>query len=405
LEKQIDYFDRNYQREGLPQEWYVVNDVGFSIKRQMALLEGNDSLSLKKWGEQTKQDLLGFGLEYLQQGTVFPFKYEVQDSQLVDAKYGHRRMVDTVDPKERNGAVLESLKGMQRHLLEGGNGATAIMVSPPGETGLTMDDGRAITYNDYMVFHMQNRNGEVTGTTLRVGDIDLNKLMPLLTGQNLPASATTMDVVRMLSLGTKDSSMDINSLVGILEKVSGTRFAYQDKTWDDMRADLARREFLYDFDTKVQQIVDDLELFVSAGPRSTLEIQKALAATFLRLSKHMLYDQKEERENPFGKRGVIFMTPTYGQIVNEVKKLPGCNGGGENASTSILSIINRSAVIGSGTSDTEIEAEIEYKFDQPGPCLKCKTEGDNICGPCRLCKRCDIDIRRKEKTMPALKLN
>src|ERR1035437_9136243 len=99
LEKQIDYFDQNYQREGLPKEWWSINDVGFSIKKQMALLEGSDSASLKKWGEQTKQDLLGFGLEYLQQGTVFPFKYGVENGQLVDPKYGHRRMVDTVDPR------------------------------------------------------------------------------------------------------------------------------------------------------------------------------------------------------------------------------------------------------------------------------------------------------------------
>jgi hypothetical protein len=393
LEKQIDYFDRSWQREGLPQDWFEINDVGFSIKKQMALLKGDD----KKWVEQTSRDLLGFSLEYLQQGTVFPFEYEIEGGQLVDAKYGRRRMVDTVDPREREGAVLESLRRMQQHLLEGKDGAIAIMVSPPGPTGLTMDDGRSIFYNDTMVFHMQKQGDRVIGITLRSDSTNAKAVVEELAGQALPQVVTVMDCVRALSLNQGDATIGANDLVGILEKVSGGKNAYKEKTWGDMRRDLARRQFLYDFDSQVQAIVEDLNLYVLAGTHSKLEIQKALAATFLRLSKYMLFDQRDEREDSFRLRsGDIFITPTYGQIVDEVKKLPGCAGGGGSA-TSILSVIDRSVTIGLGISDEDIEAEIKYKFDEPGPCVKCDAEGEKICGPCGLCKKCDIDMRRKEK--------
>lgn len=39
-------------------------------------------------------------------------------------------------------------------------------------------------------------------------------------------------------------------------------------------------------------------------------------------------------------------------------------------------------------------ADMDYKFDQPGPCKKC---GEDVsCGPCGICKPCDIKIRREE---------
>lgn len=41
-------------------------------------------------------------------------------------------------------------------------------------------------------------------------------------------------------------------------------------------------------------------------------------------------------------------------------------------------------------------ADMDYKFDQPGPCKECG--GDVKCGPCGICKPCDIKIRRKANT-------
>lgn len=39
-------------------------------------------------------------------------------------------------------------------------------------------------------------------------------------------------------------------------------------------------------------------------------------------------------------------------------------------------------------------ADMDYKFDQQGPCKKC---GEDVsCGPCGICKSCDIQIRNEE---------
>lgn len=115
-----------------------------------------------------------------------------------------------------------------------------------------------------------------------------------------------------------------------------------------MRQDVSRRQELYEFDKKTGEIISEFKEYASSGEHSESEIQKALAATFLRLSKYFLVDKKTE----YGKdqevvRGARRMSQvrviTYGQIVAEVQKLPGCAGGGKDA-TSVSSIIERSAL-------------------------------------------------------------
>jgi len=344
LGEQISYFDNNYQKEGLPREWWSINDVGFSIKSQMRLLKSSADKPIFVWAEQTARDFTGFALEYLKRGTIFPFEYQIEGQELIDKKYGNRKMRDTVDPRERNGAVLESLLKMQDHL--SGGGAAAIMVSPSGQTGLTMDDGSEISYLDTMVFYMKRQGDKVLGTTFRV-DFDYSKartLIKQLTGQDLPPSATVVDCVRAIAL--MDASSDIGSeqkIIDVMEKVKESSSAYKDKSWRDLRIDVLRRDFLYEFDSVTKQIIEDFKGYVSSGNLSDLEIQKALAATFLRLSKYMLDNQREESGNvaEHRKGEFVFLPSTHGQIVDEVKKIPGCAGGGASIS-SISSIIDRS---------------------------------------------------------------
>lgn len=42
--------------------------------------------------------------------------------------------------------------------------------------------------------------------------------------------------------------------------------------------------------------------------------------------------------------------------------------------------------------------EINYEFDEPGPCKKCGS--DVNCGPCGICRSCDIAIRKSQKFSP-----
>jgi len=380
LEEQIDYFNQNYKKEGLPRNWWNINNVGFSMKAQMRLLtEVGDRTT---GANQVERDLRGFCLEYLKQGTVFPFEYEIVNGELVDRKYG-RKMLATVDPKERGGAVFESLSLIQNYLLEGGDGATAVMVSPPGDTGLLMDNGRRIVYEDTMTFHFQKKGNKVIGTTLRT-DFDLIKakeLVEQLTGRKLPQGASTIDCVRAIAFRDgENTSSDITTqnLINTLETIQKSRFSHKEKTWSQMRRDVERRQELYDFDEKTGEIINEFKEYMLSGEHAELEIQKALAATFLRLSMYFLVDKKmhyEEVDTAIHQLGNIATrhAMTYGQVVEKVQKLPGCAGG--SSATATTSITERSATAWDGKT-----------YDEPGPCRLCGK--DVPCGPCKVCRAC-----------------
>lgn len=219
LWEEVDYLEQNYREEGLPRDWWNINDVGFSMKTQMRLLtETGDA-------NQVERDLRGFCLEYLKQEAVFPFEYEIENGELVDRKYGNRRMIDTVDVRERGGAVLESLSSAQKHLLESGDGATAIMVSPPGWTGLAMDDGSGVVYQDTMIFHIQRQGDRVVGTTFRTDfDLDMAKvLIKQLTGQELSPLAGIIDCIKAVSLMHAGDSTTAATPEGLIDMLRGIK--------------------------------------------------------------------------------------------------------------------------------------------------------------------------------------
>lgn len=356
LQEQIDYFDQNYIREGLPRDWWNINDVGFSMKSQMRLLaETGDKRS---WTEQAERDLRGFTLEYLGRGIVFPVEYTIVNGELIDRRYGNRRLLDTVDSSERGGAVKESLSKMQEHLVAAQDGEIAVMVSPPGWTGLTMDGGEKIVYEDTQTFYLQKTGDMVLGVTLRT-DFNLPEarmLIKQLTGQELPASASVIDCVKAISIinPNTDNIGSPSDLISVLQKVkkesrpAEAGYAYKDKPWKNMERDIDRRQELYEFDEKTGEIINKFKEYVLSGNHTQLEIQKALAATFLRLSKYFLVDKKIQygkiRTETYARDIAAMRAMTYGQIVEEVQKLPGCAGGG-NSATSVTSITERLALV------------------------------------------------------------
>jgi hypothetical protein len=397
LQERIDYLDSNYQQEDLSHDWWNINDVGFSMNSQMRLLaETGDKSS---WVNQVERDLRGFALEYLKQGTVFPFEYEIVSGELIDRRYGNRRMIDTVDQKERGGAVRESLSLMQEYLLTSESGATAIMVSPPGFTGLTMDNGRRIVYEDTMIFHLQRKGDRVIGTTLRT-DFDLEKarkLIKQLTGKDLPEDATVIDCVKAVSfLGPEDisSAKTVYGLIDTLVNIKQSPNAYKDKKWSDMRRDVDRREELYAFDAKATEINNDFTEYVLSGGQ---EIQKALGASFLEFSNHFMIDKKSQyghAETGMNRTDIKPRTRTYGQIIEDVQKLPGCAGGGN--STSVTSLIERPALVEKKKKDMAslIKSGADYEFDHTGECLDCHKD-PTLLGPCDICVSCDAKMGGK----------
>ncbi len=338
LREKIDYFDQNYRQEGLPRDWWNINDVGFSMKRQMGLLQNADPMSISTWAEQTERDFLGFTLEYLLKRKVFPFEYRIVGGRFIDKKYGGKEMLEMIDPRERGGAVLEAATQGKEELKKGKRVA---IVSPEGKSGITMDDGTEIVFHNTMVFYMEKHGDRIVGTGFGL-DFNLNEarlLVEKLTGRKLPKTSSAIDCIK--ALATFDEFSEVKNPYDLVNTFATVK---NDSVFSDMVLDLGRRDTLYNFDAETRRFIQEFKDYVVSSNLSNLEFLKALAATFLRLSKYMLDNQRRETSSSFkvGRGEIIFLQTTYGQIVEEVRKIPGCAGGG-NSVTSTSSIIERSA--------------------------------------------------------------
>ena len=100
-----------------------------------------------------------------------------------------------------------------------------------------------------------------------------------------------------------------------------------------------------------------------------------------------VWENKNRREKGKQYKDYASYKPSYGEIryleEKEVRQVstpcPGKSGADINDSPFSVSDLG----------------EINYKFDQPGPCKKCGS--DSSCGPCGICKSCDLAIRRSQK--------
>jgi len=112
---------------------------------------------------------------------------------------------------------------------------------------------------------------------------------------------------------------------------------------------------------------------------------------FLNAADEEVWENKNRKE-----KGQIYIDSTYNPSSHEIKFLeekkvrqaggqcPGKSGADiENSKFSV-------SEFGMGGED------FGYKFDQEGPCKKCNA--DVKCGPCGICKACDLSIRASSKT-------
>ncbi|HSA83354.1 MAG TPA: hypothetical protein VLF20_00525, partial [Patescibacteria group bacterium] len=79
----ITYFDTNWDKEGLPFTWHLLQNknhkIGFSIKGQLrTLMDLTDGDQVARFRQRTKQDLLGFKLEYLSDHLIYPRRYTLK---------------------------------------------------------------------------------------------------------------------------------------------------------------------------------------------------------------------------------------------------------------------------------------------------------------------------------------
>lgn len=365
----IQDFDQNPQQHGLDTNWYKFHGIGFLMNAQMNLLpEGaeHDREKREVWTQQTKRDILGFCLEYLSKELVFAYKYNIHTKpdgtqELVDPLYGNRPAVAMVDVKERDGVVRDNMQHIQDFFLDPTtqDGALAIMPSPKGPSGLTTDDGKAIQYLTSFFFVMQKKGDEIVGSTIKTDftDKEYRAMIQTLTGQELPANAGVTDYVRALALISpnkrRDGIQNSADVVALMRQTKlqerGDDSAFEGRSWDEVYRGIAKGEELYLFNKKTQEYIEEFVAYSREAGHSRLDLQKAVGATLLRISQLFLEQHNAEVINSqliatnepggYSPKGPIPRSLSFGQVFSEVKKIPGCAGGGESGSmTSVLSV-------------------------------------------------------------------
>lgn len=368
----ISYFDKYWKQEKLPQDWYNLrgqkSEVGFSMRSQLNLLEHPGNVEqITKWTQQTKQDLIGFKLEYLSNHLVYPCKYtrSTSDQTRFESKeYGNKDMEETVSSKERNGSVKAAVKEIKDFFQSAPDGSLAVMISPEGDSGLRTDEGERIEYPDSYFFIMQKNGDTVTNYTVKT-DFSVNECRDAvyrLTGKRLSPTAPLEQYVRAIAtmkLGQKETISSVSDVVHVLETIRPAHAFEEPPTkrkfsWEEIYRDIEQGEKLYHFNDKTRQIIKDFEEYCLGGQHPKDELQKAMAATILRMSK-LFYEEEDARPQKSMKPNVweqLFRAPrSFGAVLEQVSQKPGCAGGGKRISISILGG-ERSAVIG-GVSDNE----------------------------------------------------
>lgn len=408
LSDYITFFDTFTYEEGLPQNWQSLKSlkgrqVGFSMKTQMDLLDDPKNLQkLKRWTQKTKQDIIGFKLEYLTDHLVYPIIYEKNlhdPTRLENKLYGNADIEETVSEMERNGSVKKAIKRIKHFFLspQTPEGSLAVMTSTKGDTGLVTDDGENISYPDSYFFILQKKNGKVINYTVKT-DFSLNhcrEAIEKLTGRKLSNNLSLEDYIDNLALITKDSQKEVQNpsdVIGVLEKIKPA-YAFQDIGWKNVYEDIQQAMNLYNFNQKTQDIISEFEAYALEGTHTRNELQKAVAATILRIGKQYFHeDRMVAKEIAMDRNQWITIadtkSKTFGRIMEQVAILPGCAGGGKITS---ITTFGGNRLVSQDKKQEWFECgKCSYKATGPigdGPCPGCgvtkeeyaKQTGQPIC--------------------------
>jgi hypothetical protein len=404
----IKFFNQFYNEEGLPKDWqklqYGENQVGFSIRGQMELLKGDDSESRKIWAKQSRQDLQGFVIEYLSPYIVYPWNHEKKlnpdgSASLVDARYGNKKMVDTVSEEERNGTVKRVVEAMDRAVIEKKipNKSIFVQWSPMDEspTGLKQDNGDDVVYSDTHLIVSQVDGDRLNGFTVKtdLSQLECREMIRRLTGRVVPAGAPVEEYINAVALidpakGRIASVEDvIVEAANVREELSlGSVNAYKDKTWSSVIEQIYKGDRLYEFTDNMQAVLRRFEEDVLRDNPTKEELPFYIAAAVLRVSQEAQVAKQQAKQKGAG-GGLVagIKAPTFGRTLDETARIPGCAGGGKTAVSSAFGIsraVDKSSGVGGSSSCAEIACgNCTWKADS--------TEVDKIQkGTIKSCPKC-----------------
>ncbi|HYT01339.1 MAG TPA: hypothetical protein VEL70_00435 [Candidatus Acidoferrum sp.] len=351
------FFNRFWREEGLSKEWHTLKslgnkEAGFNMTTQMNLLRARtDQESLGIWAEQTERDMRGFCLEYLTKDiNILPFNYTLEQRDdgthtFIDHQYGDKDMLDTISEDERNGSVMDSTRRMRDFFLS--HDGMAVMVSPPGESGLTTDKGEPIIYEDALIIVCKKEGDRIDGLTFQTdfSHRESREVIRRLSGIELADDAPLEEYNRALALLTSESQIkDFADVAAVLQdvrtEISGSPYIYGTNTWEKVWDDLGKRERLYEFGGKTRSIIDEFKQHVVHASLSEQEQKEAVAATVMRLAQLHLFgsdtDSTSSTSIEIFRRDIALLDSAdiplrFGSVMNTLVEIPGCAGGGKTA--------------------------------------------------------------------------
>jgi len=120
---------------------------------------------------QLRMDLYGYYLEYIKQEALLPFSLRFnQNEKLVGDFYGDKPITEIVDPKERDGVVVDAMRDLEEKIKNLGDNQLIFRISPSGWTGL----GYNYTESQSQIYWREG--DKIRGLTIRL-NADLEKII------------------------------------------------------------------------------------------------------------------------------------------------------------------------------------------------------------------------------------
>lgn len=354
LLQELQHFETNWQKEGLPRNWKDLPGIGFMIQAQMGYLKGaltpTDTSSMRdkkisNWLIETEADIKGFRREYLSEDDlVYPSSLTIERrggrDRVINTLHGGGKLLEeTISAKERNGVVRQTfLEKFEPFFLSAPNGSIAVMVSPSGWSGMTDEKGSTIVFPHSHTFIWQKRGSNIEGFAIQTDftnkehRVFLKKL-----GKQVADDAPVTDYISSIGFFRADEKdlhgiSEIRDVIDTMrdarfEESVGSLYAYKNHLWKDVYGEIENEEKLWEVDEKTQAMIADFKHFAHSQSWDYETLQKALAVTILRISKHMRWAKQEPKQ--FSKGGDdIFFSISLGDVFEDVRNIPGCAGGG-----------------------------------------------------------------------------
>jgi hypothetical protein len=277
-------------------------------------------------------------------------------------------------------AEKHGIQSLNNQLSEAQNGDTIFWTSPPGPK----EEG----YGDYGFVFMGNVHQTSTGKDIQMTAIHIdnptleqfNQANYLFTGEKIGYETAEEFIANPRVIKEYFDE-------GYIDALLGKTFSFK-----------SNKEEQEKFNIIMQKMSPLYPEFVQLAKDSHKPKSEKIQALYSIINYAL--QLKKEYDRPFigGERTVVDFKPIpnlaviAGRYGYEPPKVAGsCPNSSNDSSLTSSNLLSRNSFINKLSG----EDEMDYEFDQDGPCKKCFA--DTKCGPCGICKACDLTIRAGSK--------